>query len=124
MLKLASSLAEFQKAIDDMAIIPCISCERLLHRCAVVRIGLSDSAPIGERLKAHVIEQNPNSINEQLYICSFCKHHIIDGDLPGRCVLNGLKSVPVPQELECLNSLEKHLIQRAKCFICIVRLKP
>ena len=73
------------------------------------------------RLKAHVIEQ---SINEQLYICSFCKHHIIDGDLPGRCVLNGLESVPVPQELECLNRLEKHLIQRAKCFMCIVRLKP
>ena len=30
----------------------------------------------------------------------------------------------VPQEMENLNSLERHSIQRAKCFMCIVRLQP
>ena len=44
--------------------------------------------------------------------------------MPNRCVLNGLKSAPIPQEMENLNCLERHLIQWAKYFMCIVRLQP
>ena len=63
LLKHATSLAEFRKAVDDQAIIACTSCERLLRRSAVVKISLSDptiDGSIGDRLKAH---------DEQLFIC-------------------------------------------------------
>ncbi len=40
--------------------------------------------------------------------------------MPNRCVLNGLQSVAVPPELQRPNCLEKHLVQRAKFFVCVV----
>ena len=98
-----------------------------MRRSAVVRISLSDptlDGPFGDGLKAHVQEQNPSASDEQLFICTYCKSHIVRGNMPNRCVLNGLKSAPIPQEMENLNCLERHLIQRAKCFMCIVRLQP
>ena len=42
--------------------------------------------------------------------------------LPPRCVLNGLKVVPTPQELKNLDSLSCQVIQLAKCFQTIIRL--
>ena len=69
LLKHTTSLAEFQKAVDDQATIAYISCERLLRRSAVVRISLSDptlDGPFGDGLKAHVQEQNPSASDEQL----------------------------------------------------------
>ena len=42
--------------------------------------------------------------------------------MPGRCVLNGLYTEPVPQELSSLNSLESLFIQCAKYFQMVVRL--
>ena len=42
--------------------------------------------------------------------------------MPSRCVLNGLYTIPVPDELAKLNTLETQLIQRAKCFQTVVRL--
>ena len=41
---------------------------------------------------------------------------------PGRCVLNGLYTEPVPEELSSLNNLETQFIQRTKCFQTVVRL--
>ena len=42
--------------------------------------------------------------------------------MPSRRVLNGLYTIPVPDELAKLNKLETQLIQRAKCFQAVVRL--
>ena len=65
LLKHATSLAEFQKAVDNQATIACISCERLSRRSAVVKISLSDpttDGPFGKRHKAHEQEQNPSAV--------------------------------------------------------------
>ena len=43
--------------------------------------------------------------------------------LPARCVLNGLQLDPVPSELAKLDFLSKQLIQRAKCYQTVVRLR-
>ena len=40
--------------------------------------------------------------------------------MPGRRVLNGLYTEPVPEELSNLNALESQFIQRAKCFQTVV----
>ena len=42
--------------------------------------------------------------------------------MPGRCVLNGLKVEPVPQDLEKLDLLSKQLIQQARAFQAVIRL--
>ena len=42
--------------------------------------------------------------------------------MPSHCVLNGIYTISVPDELAKLNKLETQLIQRAKCFQTVVRL--
>ena len=42
--------------------------------------------------------------------------------MSARCVLNGLVTEPIPDELKSLDALSKQLIQRAKAFQTIVRL--
>ena len=64
-------------------------------------------------LKAHILK---NSGTEQLYICKYCQPFLNKNTMPARCVLNGLFTEPVPDELKSLDALSKHLIQRAKAF--------
>ena len=73
-------------------------------------------------LKAYIVESNPNSSSEVLYMCTYCKPLIRKDKLPSRCVLNGLTVVPVPPELSKLDVLSMQLIQRAKCYLTVVRL--
>lgn len=42
--------------------------------------------------------------------------------MPGRCVLNGLETVPVLSELAKLDTLGRQFVQLAKCFQTVVRL--
>ena len=65
---------------------------------------------------------NLEASSEQLYICEYCKPRIRSNELPCRCVLNGLQTVPVPPELNKLDALSAQLIQRAKCYQTIVKL--
>ena len=66
-------------------------------------------------LKAHILK---NSGTEQLYICKYCQPFLNKNTMPARCVLNGLFTEPVPDELKSLDALSKQLIQRAKAFQC------
>ena len=59
---------------------------------------------------------------DTFYICNYCKPHIFNDVVPARCVLNGLKTVPLPKELENLDPLSIQLIQRAKCYQTVIRL--
>ena len=43
-------------------------------------------------------------------------------NIPNRCILNGLYTELVPEELSTLNALENQFIQCAKCFQTVVRL--
>ena len=43
--------------------------------------------------------------------------------MPARCVLNGLETVPLPNELKGLDSFSLQLIQLAKTFQTVIRLK-
>ena len=43
--------------------------------------------------------------------------------MPPRCVLNGLKPVPIPVELAKLDALSAQLIQLAKCYQIISKTK-
>jgi len=52
----------------------------------------------------------------------YCWPILNSNKMPSRCVLNGLYTIPVPDKLAKLNTLEMQLKQHAKCFQTVVRL--
>ena len=61
---------------------------------------------------------------DDLYVCSYCCLYLNKNTMPPRCILNGLITEPVPDELKGLDALSRqlHLIQRAKAFLMVVLL--
>ena len=55
-------------------------------------------------------------------MCKHCKQALRHDGMAPRCILNGLQTVPVPEELSKLDCLGKQLVQRAKAFQMVVRL--
>eukprot|EP00731_Ephydatia_muelleri_P019066 Em0011g1106a len=118
----ADLIAELQSKFNDDAKFACCSCERLFQRKQVSCVNFSldkYETDTWQRLKAHVLQ---NGVTEQLYICQYCRPFLNKNTIPARCVLNGLVTELIPDELKSLNALSKQLIQRAKAFQTIVRL--
>ena len=61
-------------------------------------------------------------VTDDLYVCRYCRQYLNKNKMPPRCILNGLITEPVPDELKGLDALSKQLIQRAKAFQTVVRL--
>ena len=75
-------------------------------------------------IRAFAHMSNPDLDEEQsVYLCHHCKPRIKCNGMPGRCVLNGLETVPLPDELKGLDSFSLQLIQLAKTFQTVIRLK-
>ena len=67
-------------------------------------------------LTEHGLDQN------DLYICQYCRPLLNANKMPPRCILNGLLTEAVPEELKRPDALSRQLVQRAKAFQTIVRL--
>ena len=118
----ANAIEEFKAAVTDQATYECISCKRLLRRKSVTQ-AKNMKGSVWNRLMSFKLLNDPSSLqNKVLYICTNCKPIIKNDKVPGRCVLNGLKCEPIPDELKNLDPLSLQLIQRAKCFQTVVRL--
>ena len=117
-------ITEFEKDINDYPIHACCSCACLHQRKSVTRVKLTDNlgTEVWPRLKAFILQQNPQAADAILYMCNYCKPIIRKEKLPPRCVLNGLQTVPIPLELDKLDILSRQLIQLAKCYQTVVRL--
>ena len=48
---------------------------------------------------------------KELYVCKDCQPVLNAGNIPAQCVLNGLYTELVPEELANLSSLENQFIQ-------------
>ena len=120
----AALIAGYEKEVYDFPEHACICCERLHQRKSVSVVSLSDDfkSQIWRDLKAYVLKFPPVVSGRVLYMCHYCKTRVRSGDMPARCVLNGLQTVPIPPELAKLDLLSRQLIQRAKCYQTIVRL--
>ena len=120
----AAVIAGFEKEINDFPENVCICCKRLHQRKSVSVVSLSDDfkSEIWCELKAHVLKYPPTVSGQVLYMCHYCKTRVRSGNMPARCVLNGLQTVPIPPELAKLDLLSRQLIHRAKCYQTIVRL--
>lgn len=62
------------------------------------------------------------TINHKLWICYTCHRHLMKDQIPPDAYANGLQLPTVPDELKCLNKLEKHLISLRIPFMKIVQL--
>ena len=64
------------------------------------------------------------SVDTVFYICKCCLNILRENRLPSVCILNNLHEQEVPQELLNLNDYEKILIQRAKAFQVLQKVRP
>ena len=74
------------------------------------------------QLKNYLHERDPDVSTKELYVCKDCRPVLNAGNIPAQCLLNGLYTEPVPEELANLSPLENQFIQQAKCFQTVVRL--
>ena len=105
----AAVIAGFEKEIYDFPENVCICCERLHQRKSVSVVSLSDNfkSDVWCELKAHVLKYPPTVSSQVLYMCHYCKTRVRSGNMPARCVLNGMQTVPIPQELAKLDLLSR-----------------
>ena len=118
-------MQRLKKKFADDAEFPCCSCERLLQRKQVTAFAFSDAkfcSNMWKSLKAHILEGDSGADTKKHYVCQYCRPMLNSDRMPNRCILNGLKTEPVPEELEMLDPLSKQIIQRGKAFQAIFRL--
>ena len=73
-------------------------------------------------LKRRISDKNSHAAILTHYVCQYCRPILNKNKMPCRCVLNGLETEEVPDELKKLDPLSKQLIQRAKAFQAVYRL--
>lgn len=120
----ADVVHKYEKTVRDYLIIPCVCCERLFRRCQCTPVSFDDldDKLVWLVLTAYVIMSNPDD-EETYYLCNHCKPIIKTDTMPARCVLNGLVSEPIPDELKGIDAFSLQLIQLAKAFVTVIRLK-
>ena len=113
-------IAEFQKEIGNQNEHVCCSCRRLMRRGNLTKVFEKDKeSEVWRQLETFLTDYDPNFSSKQLLMCKTCKPTIKKNRIPNRCILNGLQSEPLPDELKGLGT---QLIQLAKSFQTVVRL--
>ena len=122
----AKVIKQFDKQLHDYAIHPCACCERLHKRSCVKEVcfQIDDFQPndVWLTIKAYAILSCPDEGDNPVYLCNYCRPKVKAGIMPGRCVINGLESPPIPTELKDLDPFTVKFLQLAKAFQTVVRL--
>ena len=124
-VEFAAIIEQFHEKLKHDPEFTCCSCERLLTEKAVTHFNISTekfNSSTWMQLQNYLRDKDPDVGEKTLYVCTHCRPILNEDNMPGRCVLNGLYTEPVPEELSNLNALENQFIQRAKCFQTVVRL--
>ena len=120
------SFSKLYETCQDVPKYPCISCDKLCYQrdCSHMdRLRIVPSNRHWENLLEFTKTRPcfddglPNG-----YICDYCLRYFRSDKLPPRCILNGLDFGVVPKEIQSLNTYERILIQRAKCFQTVTRM--
>ena len=120
----AKVIKQFDKQVHDYAIHPCTCCERLHKRSCVKEVYFDDFQPtdVWLTIKAYAILSCLDEGDDPVYLCNYCRPKVKAGIMPGRCVINGLESPPIPKELKDLDPFTVKFLQLAKAFQTVVRL--
>ena len=96
----AALIAAFEKEIYHFPEHTCCFCEHLHQRKSMSVIRLSENlknSDVWLELKLYIQSNTPDVAAKVLYMCSYCKARKIEC----HCVLNGLQTVPFPQNWLC-----------------------
>ena len=106
----------FEKQVYDFPICPCVCCEQLHKRSYIKEVYFDDFQPhdVWLTIKAYSILAYPDEGDDPVYLCNYCRPKVENGIMPGRCVLNGLESPPIPKELKALDLFTVKFLQLAK----------
>ena len=126
-VEFASIIEEFYKNVKEDWQYVCCSCERLFLKKVPTHFTFAAekfNSSAWVVLRNYLLEKDPDADTKTLYVWNYCrpivnKEH---NNIPARCVLNGLYTEPIPEELSNLNALESQFIQCAKCFQTVIRL--
>ena len=120
----AKVIKQFDKQVHDYVIHPCACCERLYKRSCVKEVYFDDFQPndVWLTTKAYAILSCPDEGDDPVYLCNYCRPKVKAGIMPGRCIINGLESPPIPKELKDLDPFTVKFLQLAKAFQTVVRL--
>ena len=121
-------MVAFKKQCLDLPEFPCMSCSKLCFRrdsvkldCCLKPVTSDNWQRLLEYIDSHLSFDDGLSDG---YICNYCIGKFWEGLLPARCILNGLCFNAIPKEISNLNECKKLLIQRAKAFQVVLRMKP
>lgn len=93
-------IRKFDKTVRSYAILPCVSCEQLFRRDQCTRVASGDfgNNSIWLQMKEHACAVDPNVFSNTTFMCHYCKSRVKCLELPPRAAINGLQSVPMPEE--------------------------
>ena len=115
----------FHSTYTTHAEFPCMSCNKLCFRQDCRHLDQCKKpirSDAWDRLLLYLEEHPfPDDGLPTGYICHYCIEKFRAGELPSRCILNGLQFDSVPAEIAELNQYEKVLIQRAKVYQIVTK---
>lgn len=107
-------ITEFKDKLKEDPEYTCRSCQRLLFKKTLTHFDFTAKkfcSSTWMQLKNYLLEKDPEVNKNTLYVCQHCRPILNANNIPGRCVLNGLCTEPLPKELSDLNTLESQFIQ-------------
>ena len=112
----AAIIEEFYEKLKEDPEFVCCSCERLLVKKVLTHFNFTTEkfkSSTWIQLKNYILERDPDVREKTLYVCTRTHYRPIlnENNIPDRCILNGLYTEPVPEELSNLNALENQFIQ-------------
>ena len=105
----------WHKQLHDDPEYVCCSCQQLHQGKSVTKVSLDNKLGqvVWPKLKAFILQHKESAHDSQLYMCTYCKPKIKHELMPGRCVLNGLETTPIPSKLASLGTMGRQFLQ---CF--------
>ena len=100
----AKIITLYEKQVSDYPKHVCCSCRVLFKRSYVTRVSFADDmGPLWSKLKELIAHEDSQAQSNGLLMCNYCKPKIRSGKVPPWCVLNGLETPPIPEELAKLD---------------------
>lgn len=95
-------ITEFKDKLKEDPEYTCYSCQRLLFKKTLTHFDFTAKkfcSSTWVQLKNYLLERDPEVNKNTLYVCQHCRPILNANNIPGRCVLNGLYTEPLPKEL-------------------------
>ena len=112
---------KFRNALKTGLCCICVSCHRLLYRRSVRKFNSQNYSRRAHVMFDATLQSLPEHCDRQ-HICFTCHATLKRGRLPAQSKANGLHLHTIPDELQNLSTLERHIISRRIPFMKLLSL--